>query len=102
MENITESTENTDLLIVKDKYFLIIDNKGNRKLSTVNSKVLKMGKREFIVEFFEGKQLNTFWAIEPATEEDKEIKDKSVFIYKKEKYTQISHNEFFGESLSNN
>jgi hypothetical protein len=87
-----------ELIIIKDKYFLVIDSKGNRKLATINAKTLKMGKRELMVEYFEGKKLNTFWSIETASEDDKE--QVGVILHKKEKYTQISHNDFFGESFS--
>jgi hypothetical protein len=88
-----------ELTVVKDKFFLVIDNKGNRKLAHVNVKTLKMGKRELNVEFFEGKQLNTFWAIDPV-EGGSDINEEKVFIYKKEMYTQISYTDFFGESMS--
>jgi hypothetical protein len=90
-----------ELTVVRDKYFLVIDNKGNRKLAAVNTRTMKMGKRELMVEFFEGKKLNTFWALDPVGEEDD---TEGVFIHKTEtrmdKYTEIKYNEFFGESLS--
>ena len=68
-------------LILKDKYFLLIDNKDNRRIVVTNMKRAKLGKREVNVTFFEGKSLNTFWDIE----------DKD--------YKEISHKEYFNENL---
>jgi hypothetical protein len=79
MDN-TKSADKTNL-VLKDKYFLLIDNKENRRIVVTNMKRAKLGKKDVNVTFFEGKSLNTFWDIE-----DKE-------------YKKISHKEFFNENL---
>ena len=68
-------------IILKDKYFLLIDNKDNRRIVITNMKRAKLGKKDVNISFFEGKSLNTFWDIE-----EKEFKE-------------ISHKEFFNENL---
>ena len=82
-------------VISKDKYFLIIDNKENRKLCIPNVKTIKLGKREFNVEFFIGKELNTFWALDKIGSQSGKIYKFSIDCY-----SQISHKDFFGESMS--
>ncbi len=84
-----------DEIIKRDHYFLIIDNQDGRKLTMSNFKTQKLGKRELNVEYFEGKNLNSFWALEKSDD-----KSGKTYKYKKESYTEITHREFFGESLS--
>ena len=68
-------------LIIRDRFFLIIDNKDNRRFCTINMKKAKLGKREIKLDFFENKNLNTFWDIDG------------------DKYTQITHKEYFNENI---
>lgn len=71
-------------VIIPDRYFLIIDNKDNRRFVNINMKKVKMHKKEMDVTFFENKELNTFWSVD--------------FEGNKSIYTQINHKEFFNES----
>jgi hypothetical protein len=64
-------------LIIRDRYLLVIDNKGNRKLCNINSEKIKIAKKEINIKFFENMQINTFWAVDTVP------------------YEQITHKEFF-------
>jgi hypothetical protein len=68
--------------IQRDKYFLIIDNQGSRRFTTLNMKKVRMGKKEIHLDFFENKPLNTFWQIDEGNQ-----------------FIQISHKEFFSENI---
>lgn len=67
-------------IIIKDKYFLLIDNKENRRFAVTNMRRQKLGKKDINLAFFEGKKLNTFWDIE------------------EKEYKEITHKEFFDEN----
>jgi len=69
-------------LILKGRYVLLIDNKNNRRLCTVNSGKVRIGKKEVDMNFFENKIINSFWQIDM------------------QPYEQISHKDFFEEDLS--
>lgn len=68
-------------LIIKDRYFLIIDNKDNRMFCTTNKKKCRLGKKEIDVSFFLDKKINSFWDIEDG-----------------KNFREISHKDFFKES----
>lgn len=67
-----------DCIVKKNKYFLICDNKENRRFVSINSKSIKMNKKEIDLTFFENKYLNTFWEVDE-DEQFKEITDKQFF-----------------------
>lgn len=71
-------------IITKERYFLIIDNKDNRRFCNTNMNKIKLGKKDINLQFFENKNLNTFWTV-----------DKNI-------YEQITHKEFFNENLCKN
>jgi hypothetical protein len=75
------NAQNNSNMIIRDKYFLLIDNKENRRFVVTNMKKHKLGKKEINVTFFEGKKLNTFWDVE------------------EKEYKEISHREFFQEDI---
>ena len=54
-------------IILPDKYFLIIDNKNNRKFVTIGMKKANLSKKNINLSFFEGKRLNTFWDVTDAS-----------------------------------
>ena len=54
-------------VILPDKYFLIIDNKNNRKFVTIGMKKANLSKKNINLSFFEGKRLNTFWDVTDAS-----------------------------------
>jgi hypothetical protein len=70
-------------LIMRDRNILIIDNKDNRRITTINSGKLKISKKDVNLKFFEMKSLNTFWDLEETD------------------YKQITHKEFFSENMRN-
>ena len=67
-------------LIFPERYFLIIDNKNNRKFVTTNMKRANISKKNINLTFFNGKHLNTYWDITDAAN-----------------YTQITSKEFNSE-----
>lgn len=69
-------------LVIRDRYFLLVDNRNFRKFCTVNMKKMRLGRKEVVVEFFTGKKLNTFWEV---------LDDKGT------KFSQITSQEFFNE-----
>ena len=71
-------------VIIPNRFFLLIDNKGNRKFCTTDMKKVKMQKTEIDLTFFENKNLNTFWD-----------------IAEKDNYKQVSNKDFFNEGLCN-
>ena len=54
----TEKSEEN--LIIEDKFFLIIDNKGSRKFVNINMKKTNISKKQIDLIFFNNKYLNTF------------------------------------------
>lgn len=53
---------NKSNMITKDLYFIIIDNRENRKITSLGSnKKVKLSNVELQLSFFEGKALNSFW-----------------------------------------
>jgi hypothetical protein len=69
-------------LIIRDRWILIIDNKNNRKICTINSGKTKVGKKEINTKFFENKKINSFWQIDTSS------------------YEEISHRDFFDDNIS--
>ena len=67
-------------LIFPERYFLIIDNKNNRKFVTTNMKRANISKKNINLTFFNGKHLNTYW----------DVTDNA-------NYTQITSKEFNSE-----
>lgn len=70
-------------IIVRSRFFTVIDNKDNRRFCAINNKKAKLGKKDIDVSFFEGKRVNSFWEL-----------DNSEGGYK-----EISHQDFFNTQL---
>ena len=73
--------DNSSDLIIPERYFLIIDNKGNRKFAVTNMKHISLSKKNINLLYFNNKQLNTFW----------DITDNNNYI-------QITEKEFTSEN----
>jgi hypothetical protein len=68
-------------LIIKDRYVLVIDNRNNRRLCTVNTGKIKLAKKDIDMSFFENKKINSFWQVDSPN------------------YEEISHKEFFDDNI---
>lgn len=76
---------NKSNIITKELYFIIIDNRENRKITSLAlNKKVKLSNIEIQLSFFEGKSLNSFW------EYNSEIKA----------FEEISHLEFYKQEFS--
>ena len=55
------STDNSPSVILPEMTFLIIDNKTGRKFVTLETGKVKLSKKVIKLDFFKGKELNTYW-----------------------------------------
>ena len=49
------NSKNYSNLIVRDRNFLLIDNKGKRRFCNINMQKIRLGKKEINLIFFENK-----------------------------------------------
>jgi len=58
-------SDKTKNMIIKDRYFLLTDNRGNRKFVCINHSQASLAKSQKIdLKFFDKKDLNSFWEID--------------------------------------
>ena len=90
----TEKSEEN--LIIEDKFFLIIDNKGSRKFVNINMKKTNISKKQIDLIFFNNKYLNTFWDV--TTNNYLEISEKEFLNQNDEEDLNYSNEKIIGSS----